>query len=229
VELTNAATPARLVAVGASAGGVEALISLCSGLDELPVPMLIVLHVPSTATSALPAILNRAGPNPARHATDGEPLLPGHLYVAPPDHHLLVEDGHARLTHGPRANGHRPGIDPLFESAARSAGAGTVAVLLSGVLDDGTAGSQAVHRAGGVVIVQDPADAAFGSMPANVVARDHPDLVLPVADIPAAILKYVAGRKEIRRAAGSLERADILRGIMKPMEPPGRNCWSLRE
>jgi two-component system, chemotaxis family, protein-glutamate methylesterase/glutaminase len=109
-----------IVVVGASAGGVEALVRLADSLPaDLPAAVFVVLHVPSTGTSALPGILSRHGRLPASHVKDGEPIEPGRIYVAPPDHHLLLQTGHVHLARGPRENGHRPAVDPLFRSAAR--------------------------------------------------------------------------------------------------------------
>jgi two-component system chemotaxis response regulator CheB len=165
-----------LVVVGASAGGVEALRIMAAGLPaDFPAAILVVLHVPRNAPSALPRILDRAGPLPARTAFDGEPLSPGRIYVAPPDRHLMVIAGRARLSQGPSENGHRPAIDPLFRSAARAAGSRVIAVTLSGSRDDGAVGAQAVAAAGGVVVVQDPGDAFHPSMPRAVMSRVEVD------------------------------------------------------
>lgn len=185
-----------LVVVGASAGGVEPLKEIVGALPAgLPAALAVVLHVPATG-SRLPEILDRSGVLRAEHAEDGEPLLAGRIYVAPPDNHLLVRDSHCVVVRGPRENGARPAIDPLFRSAALSFGRRTVAVVLSGARDDGVAGAAAVSSRGGCVIVQDPAEADFPGMPASTIHRDHPDRVVPLEGIADAIEAAVKNLSE---------------------------------
>jgi two-component system, chemotaxis family, protein-glutamate methylesterase/glutaminase len=179
-----------IVVVGASAGGVEALVGLVGSLPaELPAAVFVVLHVPPTGTSALPDILRRSGPLPASHVKDGEPIEPGRIYVAPPDHHLLLRRGHVHLTRGPRENGHRPAVDPLFRSAAREYATRVVGVVMSGALDDGSAGLVAVKSRGGVAVVQDPADALYSGMPANALQHVAVDHVLPAASVGGVLAR----------------------------------------
>ena len=155
-----------MLVVGGSAGGIEALVELVAGLPaDLPACVLVTVHIRGDVRSSLPQILARAGALPAAHARHGEPLQRGRIYVAPPDFHLLAAHGIAQLSSGPRVNGLRPAIDLMFASAARWSGSRVVAVVLSGVLDDGAVGSALVARAGGSVIVQDPGEALFASMP----------------------------------------------------------------
>lgn len=176
--------PRDVVVVGASAGGVEALRALVSHLPpDLPASVLVVLHLPAGGTSALPAILDRVGPLPAVRARTGDRLDHGRIYVAPPDHHLLVIDGTVALSHGPTENGHRPAVNALFRSAALSLGAAATGVLLSGVLDDGVAGLTAIAERGGRVLVQDPADALHTGMPKHALDVLTPDHVVPAADM----------------------------------------------
>jgi two-component system chemotaxis response regulator CheB len=179
------------VAVGASAGGIEALRNLVAQLpSDFPAAVLVVLHLPPKGTSVLPQILARAGALPAVTAEDGAALEGGRVFVAPPDCHLLVDDGHLRLDHGARTNGHRPAIDPLFRSVADAYGASGAGVVLSGVLDDGTAGLMAIKRAGGVTLAQDPSEALYDMMPRTaieVVAPDHIGTAEQLGKVLAAI------------------------------------------
>jgi two-component system chemotaxis response regulator CheB len=184
---------AAVLAVGGSAGSIEVLVELVAGLPpDLPACVLVTVHISGNARSNLPRILARAGALPAAHARHGEPLRPGRIYVAPPDFHLLATRGAARLSHGPRVNRHRPAIDVMFASAARWAGSRTAAVVLSGVLDDGAVGSALVARAGGQVVVQDPADALFGSMPRSALAAVPDGVAAPAAGLAAVIAETVA-------------------------------------
>src|SRR5437763_2217226 len=149
-----------IIVIGASAGGVEALVKLVGSLPaDLPAAIFLVLHIPAQSPSLLPDILNRAGPLHALHPVDGQAIQYGHIYVAPPDHHLIVEEGVVRIIRGPKENRHRPAIDPLFRSAARTYGTRVVGVILTGSMDDGTAGLLAIKRRGGEAIASDPGDA----------------------------------------------------------------------
>jgi hypothetical protein len=186
-----------LVVIGASAGGVDALRAVMRGLPpDLDAAVLVVLHIPRTAPSALPHILSRAGPLPATHAVHGEPLLAGRVYVAPPDYHLLVMDGRIRLSRGPAENGHRPAADPLFRSAALLAEERTIAVVLSGSRDDGTAGAAEVRARGGRVLVQEPAETLYPSMPRSVIEHVGCDQVCPAERLGAAIADLVRALPE---------------------------------
>jgi two-component system chemotaxis response regulator CheB len=178
-----------VIVVGASAGGVEALTQLVAGLPaDLPTSLAIVMHIPATNVSLLPTILGRAGPLPAQNPRHHEPIRKSRIYVSPPDHHLLIQDGQLRLGRGPRENGHRPAIDSLFRSAAWHFGPRVVGVLLSGNLDDGTAGLLAIKRPGGVTLVQDPTESAAPGMPSSAIENGAADQVLPVADITAVLV-----------------------------------------
>jgi two-component system, chemotaxis family, protein-glutamate methylesterase/glutaminase len=181
-----------IVVVGASAGGVQALDQLVERLPpELPASVFVVLHLAAGGRSVLPSILARFGSLPA--SVPDERQLPerGHIYVAPPDRHLLLVGHEVRLTGGPRENGHRPAIDPLFRSAARTYGPRVIAAVLSGTLDDGAAGSRMVRDRGGVVIVQHPDDALYADMPRNTLETAGADAVLPAREIAARICELV--------------------------------------
>jgi len=180
----------RVVVVGASAGGIEALRTLVSGLPaDFAAAVCVVLHISPESPGILGDILSRSGPLPAIPAVNGEPLQPGRVYVAPPDCHLLVEPGRLRVTKGPRENRFRPAIDPLFRSAAQVYGPGAIGVILTGSLDDGTAGLWAIKQLGGTAIVQDPAEALFTSMPQNAIDHVDVDQVLPLAAIAPLLVE----------------------------------------
>jgi two-component system chemotaxis response regulator CheB len=183
-----------VVAVGASAGGVDALRALAAGLPpDYPGAVLMVLHVPREGPTALPAIITRSGPLPAALAVDGEPLRYGRIFIAPNDRHLLVVDGRIRLSRGPAENGHRPAIDPLFRSVARAYAARAVGVVLSGARDDGAAGLAVIAAHGGTTIVQDPADALYPSMPRAAIEHLRPDHIVAAAKLGDLLGEITAG------------------------------------
>ncbi|MEQ9239030.1 chemotaxis protein CheB [Coleofasciculus sp. E2-BRE-01] len=179
-----------IIVVGASAGGVEALTKLVAALPEnLPAVIFIVVHISRHAKSFLPDILNRKTLLPVAHATESEEIVQGHIYVAPPDYHLLVKRGYVRLVYGPKENGCRPAVDPLFRTAAKAYGRRVVGVVLSGVLDDGTVGLMDVKRLGGVAIVQDPDDALFSGMPKSAIKHVDVDHILPLSSIASTLVR----------------------------------------
>jgi two-component system chemotaxis response regulator CheB len=187
-----------VIAIGASAGGIEAIKEVLGSIpgEGLDAAVFVVLHIPSTGGEALGQIFDRAGPMRATIARDGEAIQPGRVYVAAADHHLVMVDGHVGVRRGPRDNGHRPSVDALFRSAARYYGPRAISVVLSGTLDDGTAGSYAVRRQGGIVVAQDPADAMYAGMPQNLIERVPPDHVLPAREIGPLLAKLVAEEVE---------------------------------
>jgi|UniRef100_UPI0035CC301E two-component system chemotaxis response regulator CheB len=183
-----------IVVIGSSAGGVDALQRLCAHLPaDFPAALFVAQHLSPSARSVLPLLLDRAGPLPATAAVEGQRITPGHIYVAPPDRHLLLREGHMLVRRGPYENRTRPAANALFRSAAIHYGARAIGVVLTGLLDDGTEGLIAIKAAGGVSIVQDPADAEWPSMPRNALERDHVDHAVPL-DAMAALLTRLAAQ-----------------------------------
>ena len=198
-----------IIVVGASAGGVEALSRLVAELPEdLPAAMFIVLHMGANTGTVLPRILGRQTKIPVDHPRDGETIEPNRIYVAVPDHHLLIREGTIGVATGPRENGHRPSVDTLFRTAAAAYGPRVVGVVLSGTRDDGTEGLRAIHSCGGRAIVQDPAEALFPGMPQSALAGDHPDWVSPVSEM-GPLLSDLA-RSGSPRTSGPVDGSDGL-------------------
>ena len=182
-----------IVVIGASAGGVEAVTRVVRELPaDFAAPVFVAMHFPLDSTSVLPRILSRAGPLPAAHPRDGDPILPSHVYVAPPDRHLIIHRRAIHLARGPRENGYRPAVDPMFRSAAVAYDGRAIGVILTGNLDDGTAGLLAIKRRGGTAIVQDPSEALFPSMPASAIEHVRVDHVLRLDQIASVLVEIVA-------------------------------------
>jgi two-component system chemotaxis response regulator CheB len=193
VKPSSAPTSRDVIVIGASAGGVTALRQLVANLaPALPAAIFVVVHVPPQHVSKLPALLDKHGAFAADHARDGEPIRAGRIYIAPPDHHMVLEDGHIRLNSGARENHNRPAIDPLFRSAAHTYGNRVIAVILSGFLDDGTAGMLAVKRHGGATVVQDPTDAAFPDMVRNAMANVDVDHTATIHEMGPLLARLAA-------------------------------------
>jgi two-component system chemotaxis response regulator CheB len=173
-----------VIVIGASADGLQPLRELLRMLPrDLPAAVFMVLHTGPSGGGMLPDILHRMGGLPVVAARDGEAILPGRVYVPPPDRHLLVHRGHISVVHGPRENGFRPAIDPLFRTAARSYGPRVVGVVLSGMLDDGAWGLHEVIRLGGIGLAQDPFEATFPAMPRAALRLNPAARALPLAAI----------------------------------------------
>ncbi|HKD48145.1 MAG TPA: chemotaxis protein CheB [Rhizomicrobium sp.] len=179
----------RIVTIGTSQGGVEALHKLVGGLPtDFPVPILVVLHI-GAADSVLPSILNDIDGLKAAFARNGERVEAGHIYIAPPDRHMLLRDDHIELSRGPRENWARPAVDPLFRSAAAAYGSDAIGVVLSGRLNDGTAGLYEIKRRGGVAIVQTPSDAMSPEMPRSALENVSVDYCLPLSEIARLLVR----------------------------------------
>ncbi len=207
-----------MVVVGASAGGVQALRELVRGLPaDLPAALMIVLHMSPEGPGALTSILRRVASLDVSAAEDMAPVRPGCVYVARPDCHLLLRDGEVRLGRGPRENGHRPAVDPLFRSAARWYGPRAVAVVLSGTLDDGAAGALTIAQRGGAVAIQDPADALYDGMPRAALRAVGSAVVAPVTELSGHITRLVQG------PAGELA-GEALHQPERPGVPSGVSC-----
>lgn len=183
-----------LVAIGASAGGVSALQVVVAALPEdLAAAVLIVQHLEPTHASVLSRVLGRGAAIPVHAAVDGEDILCARVYVAVPDHHLLVTDGRIALTSTPRMRFARPCIDTTFESVADHYAARAVGVVLTGSGSDGSRGIRAISAAGGATIAQRPDDAAYPAMPASAYATGCVDVMLPLREIAPAIVRLVVG------------------------------------
>jgi two-component system chemotaxis response regulator CheB len=219
------------VVIGASAGGIEALQRLvCSLPSDLPAAVLVVLHTSGRSRSAMPQILERAGNLPASNPEDWTPIQDGHIYIAPPDRHMLVQGNMLRVLQGPRENLHRPAIDPLFRSAAVARGRRVIGIILTGMLDDGTSGLMVVHAHGGTAMVQDPDSALFSSMPQNALDQVPEALVLPLDEIAGELVRLVREElpeTKVPNESGSVEEKEtqFLELEMPQMEDadrPGR-------
>jgi two-component system, chemotaxis family, protein-glutamate methylesterase/glutaminase len=181
-----------IIVIGASAGGVQALQLLVQDLPaDLSAAVFIVLHIDG-ATSQLPEILNRAGELPVVQAKSGQRVERGCIYTAAPDRHLLLHDGQVLVRRGPHENRARPAVDPLFRSAACSFGARVIGVVLTGALDDGTAGLRAIKRCGGIAVIQDPADAAFPDMPSSAQRHVEINHSVPLAKLGVLLATLAA-------------------------------------
>jgi two-component system chemotaxis response regulator CheB len=191
----------RLIVIGASSGGLAALKQLFSRLPpDFPAPILVTMHI-GKSSSMLPHILSGVSRLPVRHPKDGEPILDGHILIAPPDHHLLVEDDRVRVLHGPKENHSRPAIDPLFRSAAIAHGARVIGVVLTGDLDDGTVGLQAIKNYGGIAMVQNPREAEAASMPQSALQYVEIDYCLPLHEIANTLVRLSYAPLKLARPA----------------------------
>ena len=190
-----------IIVIGGSVGGIEASKDIIRDLPaDLPAAVFVVIHVSPKSEGVLARILGRAGKLAAATAQNGERIRSGRIYVAPPDYHVLVKEEYVELSRGPKENNHRPAINPLFRSAALAYGPRVIGLVLSGSLDDGSAGLVAIKKGGGTAIVQDPEDAPFPDMPRNALAATDVDYCLPKSEI-AAVLARLAHVSEDEKEA----------------------------
>lgn len=186
--------PMTIIVIGASAGGVEAVRSIVADLPEtLDAAVFVTLHI-GAHKSNFPWLIDRIGTLSASHPTQGEAIRTRHIFVAPPDHHMTIEQGKIILTKGPRENMARPAIDPMFRSAARTYGANVIGLILTGGLNDGTAGLHEVKEQGGIAIVQDPSKAFNASMPQSAIDNVAVDYIVPLADIGPLLTTLIEER-----------------------------------
>lgn len=218
-----------IIVIGGSSGATAPLKTILGALPaDLPAAVFVVLHIPARSLGLLATVTAAAARLPVHAALEGMSIVPGNIYLGVPDHHLIVGDGRIRLGRGPRENMARPSIDPLFRSAATAYGPRVIGVVLSGLLNDGAAGLEAIKRCGGIAIVQDPADAIADEMPLSAMSAVTVDLALPSArlgDILSDLVREPAGprppvppdiRLEVDIAAGERIDSDVLRRIADP-------------
>jgi two-component system chemotaxis response regulator CheB len=210
-----------LLVIVASAGGVSVLQKLLAELPRsLPASVLVLLHLSESSGGALPRVLGRSSALPVEFARDGDRLEHGRVLVAPPGNHLLVDGSGVRLSRGPRQNGHRPAADPLLGSAALAAGPRAVAVVLTGTLDDGARGSAAVARQGGLVLVQDPAEALYASMPNAAIAAVPEARIAPLRDLTALLAEEMGRPAGEGRPVPDPETERTIRLLLNPDAEP---------
>ena len=206
-----------IIVIGGSLGGVEAVPSLLATLPgDLPAAVLVVLHMHDSAPSRLVEIARKKSALPLDHAVDGERIVPGRAYFAVPGRHLMLQSGRIRLTRGPRENHARPSINVLFRSAAYEFGRRVIGVLLTGLLDDGTAGLWAIKDRGGVAIVQSREDAPYPQMPLNAsrnVAIDHTLKISQMSDVLQGLVRgELAGEEPAMKRKNMQTEVEIALG-----------------
>ena len=199
-----------IIVIGASSGGLALLRKLAASLPaDFPAAVFIVMHTAPDGPGFLADILAAGSKMPASFPKDGDPIKPGRIYVAPPDHHVLLDSQTIVVVRGPRENRFRPAIDPLFRSAAVNHGARVIAVILSGMLDDGASGMDAVKQCGGVAVVQNPAEAEFPDMILNACAAVKPDHAVSVDAMPALFAKLI--EEPVTMSDDQMQAADRVR------------------
>jgi two-component system chemotaxis response regulator CheB len=191
----NRVRVSRIIVIGASSGGLNALGTLLAGLPgDLPAPVVIVQHRSADSDDTLGAMLQRHTALSLADAEDKEVLVPGHAYLAPADYHLLIEDGSVALSTEPPVRCSRPSIDVLFESAADAYGSRAIGVILTGANEDGALGLRAIQKRGGIAVVQDPATAESSAMPQAAIAATRTERILTIEEIPPLLVRLVRAR-----------------------------------
>jgi two-component system chemotaxis response regulator CheB len=197
----------NIIVIGASAGGFEAIKRIVLDLPpDLPASIFIVWHMAAGVQGVLPQVLSRATSIFTAHAFDYEPIEPNRIYIAPPDHHMLLESGRVRVTRGPKENRFRPAVDPLFRSAAYAYGPSVIGVVLTGALDDGTSGLWTIKHRRGLAVVQDPLDAEVPSMPENALREVEVDYTVPVSEMGALLTQL--SQEPISVSTGDVMKED---------------------
>jgi two-component system, chemotaxis family, protein-glutamate methylesterase/glutaminase len=227
----------NIIVISGSSGATAPLKAILGALPAgLPAAVFIVLHIPARSIGTLATVAAAAARLPVHTAEHGMPIAPGNIYLAVPDHHLILANGYLKLGRGPRENLARPAIDPLFRSAAISYGPRVIGVILSGLLSDGASGLEAIKRCGGLAVVQDPADAIADEMPRNAMRATTIDLSVPsarIGDVLSELAREPAGpglpvppdiRLEVDIAAGERIDSDLLRRFADPAALTCPNC-----
>ena len=214
-----------IIVIGASLDGIEAIRRLLAGLPaDLPATIFCVVHTSSSgAPDLLARVIGVRSTLPVGAAQEGERFARGRVYVAPSDHHLLVGENHVHVRRGPTENGSRPAIDPLFRSAAATCTTRVIGVVLTGLLNDGTAGLRAIKRCGGIAVVQDPADAECDPMPRSAIRHVEVDYVCPLEEIPALLAELTA---EARPPPVEVSEDIRMEALIAAQEVPGMEEWS---
>lgn len=220
----------RIVVIGTSAGGLDALRTIAAALPaDFPAPIAVVMHAAPDSPGVLPDIISRAGPLDAVRARDRDRLVPGRIYIPPSDTHLLIEPGRVHITRGPKENRFRPAIDPLFRSAAQVYGPAAIGVILTGNLDDGTAGLWAIKALGGTTVVQDPKDALCPSMPESAIRHVHVDHRVPLTQVAPLLVRLVAASAESIPATPAPEHLNVEIKIANEEDPLGAGLREVTE
>jgi len=213
--------PSKIVTIGASVGGVEALSTVISKLPaDFSGSVLTVMHTAPQGPGLLPQILGNGARLPVQHAAPGQKPAPGNVYVAPPDHHLLVEPGALNLSRGPKVNRSRPSVDLLFQSAAETYGPRVIGIILTGSLSDGAAGLERIKERGGTTIVQDPEEAFCAEMPLSALRKTKVDYTVPLAEISPLLSRLTTSAMEQHadepRQPASARNEEIVWGLTCP-------------